>query len=429
MQGMSKFQLVFLLVCGVFIVAGVAIFALGGLTSDSKNLAQATMWGTVSRDVFEQAVEMSGLNRDKLFDVTYVQKDAATFDQEFLEALASGQGPDLVFVTNKTLLRNASKLYPIPYDSYSARDFRNNFAEIGEVFFSPAGILALPLAVDPMVLYWNRDILSNVGRTAPPRVWSEFYDLSALFTKKDTNFNITQSVAPLGEFTNVSHATELMSLLLMQAGTAIVSRDSEGVIRNTLQEPAVAAERALTFYTEFANPSKSYYAWNRSLPTSKNFFLAGNLVFYPGFASEVSDLRAKNPNLNFDVAAVPQSTGAQRVTTYGDVTGIALVRNSRNVGGAFRAAVVLTSAPFAKAFSDIVGVPPVRRDLLAAKPSEAFRSLFYDAAIQARTWPMPDPTRTPAIFKEMIESVTGGRTNVTTAITQASASLNLQIPR
>lgn len=429
MQGMSKFQLVFLLVCGVFIVAGVAIFALGGLTSDSKNLAQATMWGTVSRDVFEQAVENSGLGRDKLFDVTYVQKDSATFDQEFLEALASGRGPDLVFVTNKTLLRNASKLYPIPYDTYSARDFRNNFAEIGEVFFTPTGILALPLVVDPLVLYWNRDILSNVGRTTPPRVWSEFYDLSALFTKKDTNFNITQSVAPLGEFANVSHATELLSLLFMQAGTPIVNRDSEGAIRNVLQEPAVAAERALTFYTEFANPAKSYYAWNRSLPVSKNFFLAGSLVFYPGFASEAADLRAKNPNLNFDVAAVPQSTGAQRVTTYGDVTGIALVRNSQNLGGAFRAAVALTSAPFAKAFSDILGVPPVRRDLLAAKPSEAFRSLFYDAAIQARTWPFPDPIRTPTVFKEMIESVTGGRANVTTAITQAAASLNLQIPR
>lgn len=429
MEGMNKFQLTFLIICGIFIVVGVAVFAIGGLSGGGKDVAQATIWGTVSSDVFTSAMIDSGLSRDKTLVVQYVQKNAATFDEEFVEALAAGVGPDLFFVSNKTLVRNASKIYPIPYESYSLRDFQTNFAEVGEVFLAPQGVLALPLSVDPLVLYWNRDMLSNVAVSVPPSSWSEFYDLTKVLTKRDTNFNITQSIAPLGEFANVTHATEFLSLLMMQAGSPIMARNNQGLLRSALQQPPLAADRALNFFTEFSNPSKTYYSWNRSLPMSKNFFLAGSLAFYPGFASEAGDLRAKNPNLNFDVAAMPQSTGAGRIITYGDVTGLAIVKNSKNPSGAFRVAQVLTSPAFAKVFADKLTLPPVRRDLLAVRPPDAFRALFYAAAIQARTWPMPDAAKTPNTFKEMVESVTGGRNSVAAALTQAGASLDLQLSR
>ncbi len=40
---------------------------------------------------------------------------------------------------------------------------------------------------------------------------------------------------------------------------------------------------------------------------SKNMFLAGDLALYFGFASELDDLKNKNPNLNFDVTLFPQT--------------------------------------------------------------------------------------------------------------------------
>lgn len=424
---MNKFQLGLLIVFGLFIIFGVGIFAVGGLSSNKSPTAKPTIWGTIDKKVFEKAIVDSGLSQDKSVVITYVQKDPSTFDQDFVEALASGVGPDLVFVTNQTLARNESKIYPIPYANYSARDFSTNFAEVAEVFFAPNGILALPISVDPLVMYWNRDIFTNAGIATPPKLWSEFYDLAVQLTKKDSNLNVTQSVAPLGEYSNVSHAPELMSLLLMQAGTSIIQRNPDNTLKNVLTTPPLAADRALTFYTEFSNPLRTYYSWNRSLPASKNFFLSGNLALYFGLASESSELRLKNPNLDFDVAAMPQSKDAPRVMTFGNVTGVSIVRNSKDIAGAYRVAVLLSSAPFTQALALGTSLPPPRRDLLAVKPSQPFLAVFYTGALQAKTWIWPDTLKTPLTFKEMIESVTGGRNSVSEAVSQAATSLQNQI--
>ena len=43
----------------------------------------------------------------------------------------------------------------------------------------------------------------------------------------------------------------------------------------------------LTYYTDFANPLKSVYSWNRSFSSSRDAFLAQNLAVYFGPGSEI----------------------------------------------------------------------------------------------------------------------------------------------
>lgn len=38
-------------------------------------------------------------------------------------------------------------------------------------------IIAFPLTIDPLVMYWNRDILSNAGIVKPPAYWDEIYSI------------------------------------------------------------------------------------------------------------------------------------------------------------------------------------------------------------------------------------------------------------
>ena len=45
-----------------------------------------------------------------------------TFDQEFVEALAVGQGPDLFFLTQDGILKHKDKIYPIPFSVYSEKN-------------------------------------------------------------------------------------------------------------------------------------------------------------------------------------------------------------------------------------------------------------------------------------------------------------------
>lgn len=424
---MSKFQLVLTGIFAAFILIGVLVFAFSR-SSNQNQVSKVTMWGTMSSTLFSTFMVESGLSQDKTISVTYVEKKRDTFDQEFVEALAVGKGPDLFFLPQDSILKHQDKIYPVPFDVYSERDFRDTFAQEGELFLTHEGTLGFPFIIDPMVMYWNREMFSNAGLSLPPKYWSELYDLSAKLTVKDTSFNVSKGTVALGEYSNVTNANELISLLVMQAGSPISMRRMEdGVIENLFAQrfefPTSPALRALTFYTEFANPLKPFYSWNRSLPDSKSFFLAGDLALYFGFASELPDIRLKNPNLDFDIAAMPQTQDYTKNITYGRMIALAIPRNSKNIAAAYNVARVLTGKTGISGLTKVTGLPPVRRDLLASKPGEKYLSLFYDGAIQSRAWLAPEPARLSPIFREMIETVTSGRSNIDQAIFRTSDQL------
>ena len=133
-----------------------------------------------------------------------------------------------------------------------------------------------------------------------------------------------------------------------------------------------SAQSALRFYTEFSNPAKTTYSWNRSLPSSKDVFIAGDLAMYFGFASELDDIEKKSPHLNFDIAPVPQAKDAIARMTYGNMQAITVLKSSKNPTTTFYAASFMTSPEFNFVFSTISALPPPRRDLLRNIPPSAF---------------------------------------------------------
>ena len=50
-------------------------------------------------------------------------------------------------------------------------------------------------------------------------------------------------------------------------------------------------------------------------------------------------------------------------------------------------------------------------------------SVFYDSAIRAKTWLDPEPTESNTIFKNMIESITSGRSRTGEAVLKAHREL------
>ena len=73
------------------------------------------------------------------------------------------------------IVRNQDKIIEIPYDTISGRDFKNTFIEEGEMYLTENGVLGLPFTIDPMVMYWNRDIFQSVGIANPPEFWDELF--------------------------------------------------------------------------------------------------------------------------------------------------------------------------------------------------------------------------------------------------------------
>jgi ABC-type glycerol-3-phosphate transport system substrate-binding protein len=189
------------------------------------------------------------------------------------------------------------------------------------------------------------------------------------------------------------------------------------------------AEAAVSFYTEFGNPAKPSYSWNRSLPNSTNYFLSGDLALYFGFASEISNIQLKNPNLNFDVAMVPMSREGGTNVSFANFEAFAIPKSSKNTSGAFAVASILSGPVGGSAFNKVMKLAPVRRDLLSKKPTSAYESIFYDSAIRAKGWLDPNPTETDAVFKNMIESITSGRARVSEAISRTQRELSGLLPK
>lgn len=426
---MSKFQIVLLVVFGIFIVAAVAVFSLYRGAGGVGNVT-VTVWGDFSSNDFDLLLNTPPFNQDRTIDIRYVEKPRETIETEFTEALAQGIGPDLIVITQNKFWKEKAKLTLIPYSNISERDFKTTFIEESELFLDPGGLYALPLSIDPLVLYYNRDLLSAAGQARPIVYWDEIYAAAVNLSKRDAAGNLVSSVMALGEAKNIPHAKDILSLLLLQAGTPITSfvgSELRSQVSSRFNLPVLPGEAALDFYTQFSNPTKAYYSWNRSLVDAQTHFTSGDSAYYLGFASELRALRNKNPTLNFSVSLVPQSRVSGKTITFGRLRGIAISRGSRDLGAALSVATKLVSKEAALALSGILALPPARRDLLSLKPTDAIFPIFYDAALQSKGWLDPDSAATETIFREAIESITSGRVRTFEALNKIDRGIETLI--
>lgn len=425
--GMSSFQMVILAVFGTFAVAGVLIFAFLVGSNTSATTGPVVIWGTFDEGSFatvlRELVEVDG----RLRQVSYVQKEEETFTVELTNALAAGTGPDLFIMRQDQTISEGQKIFPIPYEQLSRDTFRNIWADAAEPFLGQDGVLGIPFAIDPFVLYWNRDMLSTAGIARPPQYWEEVYDLTRAATKKNDSGSIVKSAIALGEYTNVSHAKQILSMLILQAGGRITQRDGAGQLVPALMarvgETAQPGDSALRFYTQFANPSSPDYSWNRSMPESRTAFAQGDLALYIGPASEEPLVRRLNPNLNFSIAtSVPQVKNAENTVDGGYAYAFAIPRTSSNPQGALTAAYILGGPEGSQLFSLAFGLASARRDILSA-PAQGNDAVFNKMALLVRTWEDPDSRETDRIFKDMIESVTSGAARTVEAVQRAEQAM------
>jgi multiple sugar transport system substrate-binding protein len=410
-----------------FLIAGAITFAtFKGGRGGTAPISPITLWGTLSAQEVNTLIQHIQVDLNTDFPVTYREIPAADFDRELVEALASGKGPDMIFLSQDLILRHQDKLFVIPFASFSERDFKDRFIQEGELYLSGAGSLALPFTVDPLVLYWNRTLFANAGVAQPPRYWDEMLALVNRLTERDERGNILRSAIGLGEFENVTHAKEILTTLIMQSGNPVVSGSSDAprvVLNERLGAPEPPTAAALRFYTEFANPVKPTYTWNRSLAPSQSAFLAGDTAMYIGFAGELFELRQKNPNLNFDVAPLPQVRDAAAKKTFGTMQGVAVLKSSPSIASAFQVLGILTQADVLGLWEGDTGLPPVRRDLLAEPQTDAFRSVFHNSALIAGAFLDPNPAATGILFRDMVQNVTSGRADVSSVVQDASSRL------
>ena len=160
--------------------------------------------------------------------MVYREIQESKFDGELVEALASGVGPDAVVISHDLVTKHSNKIFPIPFTTFSERNFSDTFIGEASLLYSSLGFLGIPIGVDPLIMYWNRDMFASAGVSMPPRYWDEVLKVVPYLSEKDSSVNISRSAIALGDFGNINNAKEIISSMALQSGLSIVSVGSTG---------------------------------------------------------------------------------------------------------------------------------------------------------------------------------------------------------
>lgn len=426
-----------LIVTSVFIVAFIiAIIVFSGLLTPASRSGNSNtvggnvvIWGTLPREGIQQY--LTEFNMDNTtYSVSYEQFSPENFQQSLIVALANNTPPDLVLFSSEVFSQIKDKLYVTPFQAYSERTFRNTNIDGAQIFLDKSGIYGFPVVVDPLVVYYNRDILASQNIIMPPNTWVGLARTIPLLTRKTQQNTITQSAVAMGEVSNIAHYRDILSTLFLQTGNAIMSVDSvtgypiSTLATNTSTESGqTPTAEALIFYTNFANTTNRSYSWHRGMPDSLEYFLSGKSAFYIGRASELFTIQARNPNLNFDVVEMFQPENPARSITFGSFTGIGILKSAPNFQAAYAVAGLLSNQQGTDAISKAVSLPPARRDLLMVGQTNPYVSVFFRAALSSFAWADPGVSSTKQIFRDMIQNVNSGRTDAASAVFEAARLL------
>jgi ABC-type glycerol-3-phosphate transport system substrate-binding protein len=413
----SPFQIGIYVVFGLAIVFAVLIFSGKipiGKSSTTSLTGTVTIWGTLPFAGM-QAVTDELRTTYKGITIIYTQEDPDTFQSDLVNALASGVGPDMIFITPADVVPNQARLFEIPYASFPQATFQNAFVNEGNLFTTPTGVLALPFSIDPLIMYYNRDMLTSSFTVNPPRTWDDVVALNQKITQEDNAGKLSTETVALGTYDNITNAKAIISALIFQTGNPIVTFDQTqnqylSTFAQTDGNGNSGVVNAVTFYTDFANAADTaHYSWNPTLQNDKREFVAGNLALYFGYASELAGIRQLNPNLNFDIAMLPQRASVPTKVTYGQMEGIAILKLSKNIPLDVTVAEAIAGKPAVTAYLTAdPTVTPARTDMLSGTTSDARQTIIYDSAIIAQSWLDPDPTQTSALFGTYIRQINAG---------------------
>ncbi len=426
----SVFEIAILVAC-VLLAVG-ALLVLRTYSPTEKIVAPTiTIWGTLPQQQMTEFISELAKEVPFVENVRYVAFAQDQYYSRLLETFASGasNAPDLFLIDQAHFFEFENKVYDIS-ESLPPNQFTNDFVEAAEVFLVGGAVRAVPFSIDPLVLYWNRDLFANAGIAEPPTTWTELITLVPKITAYETGTTLRQSAVALGTYDNIQNARAVLSALLLQSDVRIVDTRSQKAAISDLTRATDGYEKrgeaVLRYYSDFSNPTKAVYTWNLSRSSDRASFLDGTLGLYMGFASENELLKKSNPNLNFDVAPLLQRASAKRKVTYAHVYGFVvpkLVPHSQ-AQNAVQVARVLSSTQAIAAFTKSIGLPPVRRDLVAAPQVTTFGSVSYTSALIARSWLEPSSVVTDQAFGTMVHDVTTGASTPQSAIAVAEGEIN-----
>ncbi|NQV00460.1 MAG: extracellular solute-binding protein [Parcubacteria group bacterium] len=364
-----------------------------------------------SQDVFkaqikayEEAYPNIKINYRKL---TYEE-----YEDEIVSALASGKGPDIWSIHNTWLARHIDKLAPIPSEIMTPDIFGEIFVDTAlyDLQDSEGNIYGIPFSVDTLAMYYNKDFFNTEGLTAPPETWTEFKDYVKELTQVDSFGNVKLAGGALGTSQNVTRAVDILYLLMLQNGTQMTDEDGEKATfdakaKTSGGEVYTPGLDALIFYTDFADPKKSVYSWNPAMHNSIDSFIQEEAAMAFGYSYHDAIIKSKAPNLNYDIAEVPQIQGSSKEVNYANYWAEVVSTTSAKQKEAWNFLNYLAKQENVQNYSEVTKRPAARKDVIENQLNDPLLKVFSKQALTAESWYQVDADAIEGVFSNLIESV------------------------
>ena len=421
----SKSRTIVIGIVGLITLFFVLVFLgiIPGLQKNGLNRpkeAGLSFWGVEDENVMREMINSySSVNPN--IQIRYQQFNESDYEKALINALAGGKGPDVFMIKNNWLIKHYDKISPALETQFSLTQLRDLFPKIVETDFSSTNgtIYALPLYLDTMAFLYNKSFFDRKGIALPPKTWSDFQRIIPKLREFDSSGRLVKTAGAIGgSEKSVDKATDLLSLIMLQAGVKMVDEQSN---RAVFSEKGLAP---LNFYLQFGNPGTIYYTWNDNLrPSLDNFSQETNAAIF-NYASAVKIIKSKNPFIDIGIAPMLQFNPGKPVN-YADYWGLAVSKQSENPRTSWNFIISLTSdQQTAEEYLKFSGRPPALRALIQKYSNNPDIGVFAQQALTAESWLQSDDNEIRNIFSNMIESILSGRLTPKEALEEAENKIN-----
>lgn len=436
--------IILLLIFSFLLTSGFGCKLVDKQTQEAMKPITLTYWRVYDgQDSFDEIID-AYKKLHPFITINYRKLRYSEYESELLNALAEDRGPDIFSIHNTWTKKYLNKISPMPSDitmaypvtkgtikkevipelrtskSIGLNDIKNNFADAvyQDAVISVLNektkqyeqkVYGLPLSVDTLAMYYNKDLFNNAGIAEPPVFWNnEFQQDVKKMTKQDNKGEIVQSGAALGGSVNIERYSDILSVLMMQNGSVMMD-DGGQVLFNRI--PTALKDQkynpgleALRFYSDFANPAKEVYSWNKNLNNSLSMFAQGKLAVMFGYSYHLPTIKSQAPKLNFSIAKLPQIEGNTPIN-FANYWLETVSSKSKYANEAWDFIQFETKAEQVKPYLAKTKKPTALRALINEQIDDLDIGVFAEQILTAKSWYKgEDSNAMEKIFADMIDS-------------------------
>ncbi len=432
----------------------------GGSTESAASAkAELTYWRVFDgNDAFDDIIKAYQVLHPYV-SIDYKVLRFDEYEDELIKALAKGEGPDIFTIHNTQMNEYKDLLLPMPESvsvQYletvgtvrketvlstkevkmpSQRAIKENFVDVvsGDVIMpyqadekSPEEdrVFGLPLSVDTLALYYNKDLFDAAGIAQAPTTWEDFQKDVVTLTKYADDGSVLQSAASLGTTTNVDRAADIVQTLMLQNGTDMVDdrgRIAFNAIPDDVAQGVMPGLDAVNFFKDFANPVKETYTWNADFPQNVDAFASGQTAMMLGYSYHYPIMQAAAPTLNIGVASLPQIGGGAKKVNFANYWIEAVSKDTDAPDEAWDFVNFATSAENVMSYLNETQKPTALRELIDEQIESETLSPFVQQILTAQSWYHgTDAKAMEAAFENLATEVLAGNRDAEDAINDAA---------